>query len=45
MQVNFDITIIFRVLYIDENGSSHNNGIAKRHHNLLTRIHECNVET
>ena len=27
-----------------ENGFSHNNGIAKRHHNLLTKIHECNVE-
>ena len=27
-----------------EKGSSHSNGIAKRHHNLLTKIHECNVE-
>jgi hypothetical protein len=42
MQANFDITIFLG--FFNENGSSHNNGIAKRHHNLLTRIHECNVE-
>ena len=26
-----------------ERGSSHNIGIIKRHHSLLTKIHECNV--
>jgi hypothetical protein len=30
--------------YSFENGSSHNNGMAKRHHNLLIKMHECNVE-